>query len=143
MQIKAGLVKNVHFLCHTRRCLKIVANTNIFQGGGFEQSLNAGGCLRPAGTCGRRGGAGRVLRGRRTRRDSQPPAPHSQDPPQHPPALCGGGATGGGGAMDCQAGLEKTRFSFLKTQPSGFLGFFLYICPEERVFRVFSVSRIL
>jgi hypothetical protein len=23
----------------------------------------------------------------------------------------------------------------------GFLGFFLYICPEERVFRVFSVSR--
>jgi hypothetical protein len=38
-----------------------------------------------------------------------------------------------------KAGLEKT-------QPSvfffGFFGFFLYICPEERVFRVFSVSRI-
>jgi hypothetical protein len=43
-----------------------------------------------------------------------------------------------------KAGLEKT-------QPSGFLGFlgfwvfwfFLYICLEERVLRVFSVSRIL
>jgi hypothetical protein len=48
---------------------------------------------------------------------------------------------------------------FFKNQPSGFFwvflgffgflvfwvffGFFLYICPEERVFRVFSVSRIL
>jgi hypothetical protein len=28
-----------------------------------------------------------------------------------------------------------------KNQPSGFFLFFLYICPEERVFRVFSVSR--
>jgi hypothetical protein len=45
-----------------------------------------------------------------------------------------------------QAGLVKIR-------PSGFFWFFwgfcvffvffLYICPEERVFRVFSVSRIL
>ncbi len=46
---------------------------------------------------------------------------------------------------DLEAGLEKTEF-FLKTQPSGFCGFFwafLYICPEEGVFRVFSVSRIL
>jgi hypothetical protein len=25
----------------------------------------------------------------------------------------------------------------------GFFGFFIYICPKERVFRVFSVSRIL
>jgi hypothetical protein len=64
-----------------------------------------------------------------------------------------------------QAGLEKTRV-LKKNQPSGcfwffsgvfvfffcfflflfFLVFFiflLYICPEERVFRVFSVSRIL
>jgi hypothetical protein len=58
-----------------------------------------------------------------------------------------------------KAGLEKTRD--LKKKPAqwvifvfvfgGFLGFFgvfwvfgfLYICPEERVFRVFSVSRIL
>ncbi len=48
-----------------------------------------------------------------------------------------------------QAGLEKPR---LKKKPAqcfffvGFLGFFLvflYICPEERVFRVFSISRIL
>jgi hypothetical protein len=45
-----------------------------------------------------------------------------------------------------EAGLEKTRF-FLKPAEWVFLGFlvffFLYICPEERVFRVFSVSRIL
>jgi hypothetical protein len=41
-----------------------------------------------------------------------------------------------------QAGLEKTRIFFLN-QPSVFFGFFLFICPEERVFRVFSVSRIL
>jgi hypothetical protein len=66
-----------------------------------------------------------------------------------------------------EPGLEKTRFK--KKQPTGFflglfgffgvflgfLGFFgfflvfsfflffLYICPEERVLRVFSVSRIL
>jgi hypothetical protein len=50
-------------------------------------------------------------------------------------------------------GLEKTRV-FKKKQPSGFLGFFLvffwffwvflgFFCPDERVFRVFSVSRIL
>jgi hypothetical protein len=37
--------------------------------------------------------------------------------------------------------LENTRFK--KNQPSGFFWDFLYICPEERVFRVFSVSRIL
>ncbi len=51
-----------------------------------------------------------------------------------------------------KAGLEKTRFE-KKTKPSVFfvvfffflffLGVFTYICPEERVFRVFSVSRIL
>jgi hypothetical protein len=47
------------------------------------------------------------------------------------------------------AGLEKTRFK--KKNPTQcffcfFLGFFLvflYMCLEERVFRVFSVSRIL
>jgi hypothetical protein len=43
---------------------------------------------------------------------------------------------------------KKTRV-FKNNQPSGFFGFFwgylvfLYICPEERVFRVFSVSRVL
>jgi SpoVK/Ycf46/Vps4 family AAA+-type ATPase len=39
-----------------------------------------------------------------------------------------------------QAGLEKTRFFKKKTSPVGFFGFFwvfLYICPEERVLRVF------
>jgi hypothetical protein len=55
------------------------------------------------------------------------------------------------------AGLEKTRFFFNPAQWVfwsflGFLGFFgffggflvfLHICPEERVFSVFSVSRIL
>jgi hypothetical protein len=50
-----------------------------------------------------------------------------------------------------EAGLEKTR-DLKKNQPSGFFFVFifififwgfLYICPEERVFRVFSVSRIL
>ncbi len=50
-----------------------------------------------------------------------------------------------------EAGLEKTRVK-KKTSPVGFLVFFwffcvfwifLYICPEERVFRVLSVSRIL
>jgi hypothetical protein len=52
-----------------------------------------------------------------------------------------------------KAGLEKPGF-FFKNQPSGFfclffwffwvsLFFFIYICTEERVFRVFSVSRIL
>jgi hypothetical protein len=48
-----------------------------------------------------------------------------------------------------KAGLEKNPgfFKKQKNQPSGFfwvsLVFFIYICPEERVFRVFSVSRIL
>jgi hypothetical protein len=57
-----------------------------------------------------------------------------------------------------QAGLEKKPFFLKNTSPVGFFcffgffeffGFFLeffgffYICPEERVFRVFSVSRIL
>jgi hypothetical protein len=53
-----------------------------------------------------------------------------------------------------QAGLEKTRAFFKKPSPVFFLGFlgfliflgflfFLYICPEERVSRIFSVSRIL
>jgi hypothetical protein len=47
-----------------------------------------------------------------------------------------------------EAGLEKNPsffFFFFLTCLVGFLGFlvFLYICPEERVFRVFSVSRIL
>jgi hypothetical protein len=65
-------------------------------------------------------------------------------------------------AETMEAGLEKTRVFKKKTNPVGFLGFwffllgfwgflgffwfflgFLYICPEERVFRVFSVSRIL
>ncbi len=46
-----------------------------------------------------------------------------------------------------EAGLEKTRF-FIKKNPAqwgffGLFGFFIYICPEERIFRVFSVSRIL
>jgi hypothetical protein len=51
-----------------------------------------------------------------------------------------------------QGRVGKTRF-FFKTQPASpvgflcffvFLGFFSsYICPEERVFRVFSDSRIL
>ncbi len=49
------------------------------------------------------------------------------------------------GMVGKNPGLKK------KTQPRGvfcfFLGFFgfffIYICPEERVFRVFSVSRIL
>jgi hypothetical protein len=45
-----------------------------------------------------------------------------------------------------KAGLEKNP-GFLSKKPAqwfflGFLGF-LYICPEERVFRGFSVSRIL
>jgi hypothetical protein len=50
---------------------------------------------------------------------------------------------------DHKAGLEKTRFFLKKPSPVvfwvffDFLGFFLYICPEERVFRVFSASRIL
>jgi len=43
-----------------------------------------------------------------------------------------------------EAGLEKTRF---KKKPLQWVfGFFLYICPdctEEKVLRVFSVSRIL
>jgi fucokinase len=50
-----------------------------------------------------------------------------------------------------QAWLEKTRFKKKKKQPSGFFVFFdflgsfwvIYTFPEERVFRVFSVSRIL
>jgi hypothetical protein len=49
-------------------------------------------------------------------------------------------------------GVGKNQGSFFLKKPSGFFGFFLfffvffvflYICPEERVFRVFSVSRIL
>ncbi len=51
-------------------------------------------------------------------------------------------------------GLEKTRVFKKKLSPVvifwffwgfflGYFGFFLYICPEERVFRVLSVSRIL
>jgi hypothetical protein len=43
-----------------------------------------------------------------------------------------------------QEGLEKTRvFKRKKNQPSGFFWFFLYICPEERIFRGFPVSKIL
>jgi hypothetical protein len=66
---------------------------------------------------------------------------------------------GGGGEEDLtylvledltQAGLGKIRF-LKKTEPSGFfififyffIFFILYICPEERVFRGFSVSIIL
>jgi hypothetical protein len=53
---------------------------------------------------------------------------------------------------DLEAGLEKTQVKKKKTSQVGFLVFFgvfwvfwgfLYICPEEGVFRVFSVSRIL
>jgi hypothetical protein len=62
-----------------------------------------------------------------------------------------GGAHGHGERL--HAGLEKTWFFILKkNSPAGsfvffgvfwiFLGF-LYICPEERIFRFFSVSRIL
>ncbi len=42
-------------------------------------------------------------------------------------------------------GLEKTRVFLKKNSPVVFFGFFgfFYICPKERVFRVFSVSRIL
>jgi hypothetical protein len=39
-----------------------------------------------------------------------------------------------------QTGLDKPRFFILK---SSLVVFLIYICPEERVFRVFSVSRIL
>jgi hypothetical protein len=58
-----------------------------------------------------------------------------------------------------EAGLEKTRVFCLKNPAQwfffdffcvfffffffGFFGFFIYICPEMRVFRIFSVSRIL
>jgi hypothetical protein len=49
-----------------------------------------------------------------------------------------------------QAALEKTHVLKKKPSPVGFFVFLFfivffssYICPEERVFRVFSVSRIL
>jgi hypothetical protein len=47
-----------------------------------------------------------------------------------------------------KAGLEKIWLKKKKNSPVGFLfflgfGVFTYICPEERVLRVFSVSRIL
>jgi hypothetical protein len=49
-----------------------------------------------------------------------------------------------------EAGLEKTRVLKKKTSPVGFFGFFFgflgffgFFCPDERVFRVFSVSRTL
>ncbi len=55
-----------------------------------------------------------------------------------------------------QAGLEKTRVFLKKPSPVVFfgffgffgvflvfLGFFGFFCPDKRVFRVFSVSRIL
>jgi hypothetical protein len=50
--------------------------------------------------------------------------------------------------LQLEAGLEKNPGFSLKNQPGffrffGFFWVFLYICPEERVFRVFSVSRIL
>jgi hypothetical protein len=43
-----------------------------------------------------------------------------------------------------QAGLEKTglKKTRVKKKPAQWV-FFLYICPEERVFRVLSVSRLL
>ncbi len=55
-------------------------------------------------------------------------------------------------AAPSKAGLEKTRFFLNNPAQWVFLFyflffwvscFFLFICPEERVFRVFSVSRIL
>jgi uroporphyrinogen decarboxylase len=54
---------------------------------------------------------------------------------------------GGGSKTLAKAGLEKTRVK-KKTSPVVFLFLFffvgfLYICPEGRVFRVFSVSGIL
>jgi hypothetical protein len=53
---------------------------------------------------------------------------------------------GGGSKTLAKAGLEKNPLK-KKTSPvvffCFFFCFFLYICPEERVFRVFSVSRIL
>jgi hypothetical protein len=60
---------------------------------------------------------------------------------------------GGGDEMlwgPSSPGLEKTRFK-KKTSPVGFLlliflgflFFFWFFCPDERVFRVFSVSPIL
>jgi hypothetical protein len=70
-------------------------------------------------------------------------------------AIVGSGPAGLAAADQLnKAGLEKTRV--LKKKPAQwvflvfvgflfFLGFFLHtgICPEERVFRGFSVSRIL
>jgi hypothetical protein len=69
------------------------------------------------------------------------------------PELCGLVVSG---LMFWSQGWKKPEF--LKKKPAqwfflvfflvfwffwGFFGFFKYICPEERVFRVFSVSRIL
>jgi uncharacterized Zn-finger protein len=50
--------------------------------------------------------------------------------------------------MHARQGWKKTKFFFFFNQPSGFFIYFfffwyLYICPEERVFRVFLVSRII
>jgi hypothetical protein len=74
-------------------------------------------------------------------------------------APCSPTATGGGWGRppyppwrpSCsRQGWKKPGFFWKKNQPSGFFivffwffGFFLYICPEVRVFRVSSVSRIL
>jgi hypothetical protein len=44
---------------------------------------------------------------------------------------------------DIPGGDEGVGGLLKKPSLVGFLGFFLYFCPEERVFRVFSVSRIL
>jgi hypothetical protein len=58
-----------------------------------------------------------------------------------PPGLI---ISGGTRRTPCWQGWKKRGLK--KTSPVGFFGFFrffLYVCPEDRVFRVFSVSRIL
>jgi hypothetical protein len=52
-------------------------------------------------------------------------------------------AGGDEGSFCYEAGLEKTRFFLFKKPAQWVFWVFLYICPEERVFRFFSVSRIL
>jgi hypothetical protein len=44
---------------------------------------------------------------------------------------------------DIEAGLEKNPAQWFFLGFFGFFCLFSYICPGERVFRVFSVSRIL
>jgi hypothetical protein len=68
----------------------------------------------------------------------------SEPAPEAAGSRAGGRAAEAGGENRFHGpGGRVGKKPFFLTSPVDFLGLFLYICPEQRVFRVFLVSRIL